>query len=113
IFVPAGLASPLWNELLQKGEKYAAAPVGLGARDTLRVEMKYPLYGNDIDDERDPFSAGLGWVVKIADKDCLGKASMEKAKADGVREKWVGFRMLEKAIPRAGYRAFSFDNEEI
>jgi aminomethyltransferase len=113
IFVPAAKTASLWRALLQKGSDLGVQPIGLGARDTLRTEMKYPLYGNDISDVTDPFMAGLGWVVKMDAKDFLGKDILLQKKAEGPKQKWVGFKMLERGIPRHGYRVFSFDNEEI
>lgn len=113
IFVPASKTASLWRELLEKGEDLGVQPIGLGARDTLRTEMKYPLYGNDIGDDTNPFEAGLGWVVKLEAKDFLGKAVLIEKKAEGPKKKWVGFKMLERGIPRHGYKTFSFDNQEI
>jgi len=94
-----GDAPALWDAIVAKGVK----PVGLGARDTLRLEMKYALYGNDIDDTTNPLEAGLGWVVKLAKPDFVGKAALAKIKAEGLRRKLVGFEMVERGIPRHGY----------
>jgi aminomethyltransferase len=112
IFVPAKRTSALWNELLNLGVEFQVQPIGLGARDTLRTEMKYSLYGQEIDDTTNPYSAGLGWVVKPAAKDFLAKEIILKGK-ENLTHKLVGFRMLERGIPRQGYSLFSFDNKEI
>lgn len=112
IFVPAEKTAKLWQTLLKEGEAFGVQPIGLGARDTLRTEMKYPLYGNDIGDTTNPYAAGLGWVVKPDAKDFLGKAKVLENKAS-LTKKWIGFKMLERGIPRHGYKVFSFDNTEI
>lgn len=113
VFVPNSLAETLWNALMEKGADLGTKPVGLGARDTLRTEMKYSLYGNEIDDGTNPFSAGLGWVVKPTKKDFLGKEPMVAGKASGLKQKLIGFELTDRGIPRAGYRLLSFDNKEI
>lgn len=113
IFVPVGKTVSLWRELLQQGSEFGVQPIGLGARDTLRTEMKYSLYGHEIDDESNPYEAGLGWVVKPAKKDFLGKDKMEAVKASGLKRKLIGLKLLEKGIPRQGYSLFSFDKKEI
>lgn len=113
VFVDASGAAALWSELLSKGQDLGVQAIGLGARDTLRTEMKYSLYGHEIDDVSNPFEAGLGWVVKPQAKDFIGKAPMMAVKEKGLRHKLVGFTMLEKGIPRQGYSLFSFDNREI
>ncbi len=113
IFVPTSKAVALWRELLLKGEDFPAKPIGLGARDTLRTEMKYPLYGNELTDLTNPYSAGLGWVVKPDKKDFMGREQMLAAKEAGLPQKLVGFKMLDKGIPRHSYPLFSFDNKEI
>jgi aminomethyltransferase len=113
IFLPNAHAVAFWNDLLEKGKDLGAAPIGLGARDTLRTEMKYSLYGNEITDETSALEAGLGWVVKFTKGDFIGKAPLEKQKAQGLKNKLVGFKMVEKGIPRHDYPLFSFDNIEI
>lgn len=113
VFVEAEGAVALWRELLEKGAKYGVKPIGLGARDTLRTEMKYSLYGHEIDDTTNPYAAGLGWVIKPAKKDFMGKNLILQARDKGLEKKLIGFRMLEKGIPRQGYSLFSFDNKEI
>jgi aminomethyltransferase len=113
IFVPKDLTVTMWQELLEKGKDLGVLPIGLGARDTLRTEMKYSLYGHEIDDESNPYEAGLGWVVKPGQKDFLGKDKIEAYKAQGLKRKLIGFKSLERGIPRQGYSLFSFDKKEI
>ena len=103
IFIEAGGAPALWNELLQKGQEYGVQPIGLGARDTLRTEMKYSLYGHEIDDTTNPYEAGLGWVIKPVAKDFMGKNKIVRAKESGLKRALVGFQTTEKGIPRQGY----------
>jgi aminomethyltransferase len=113
IFVPTQKASELWNALLESGQKFGIEPIGLGARDTLRTEMCYSLYGHEIDDVMNPYSANLGWVIKPAAKDFIGKTILTSQREKGLPQKLVGFKMLEKGIPRQGYTLFSFDKREI
>jgi aminomethyltransferase len=80
--------------------------VGLGARDSLRLEMAYPLYGNDIDDETTPFEAGTGWTVKMKKGDFVGKQPLEAQLAKGLTRKLVGFKLLERGFPRHTYPVF-------
>jgi aminomethyltransferase len=79
------------------------APIGLGARDTLRLEMRYPLYGNDIDDTTNPLEAGLGWVVKPAKGEFIGREAIERVRAAGPTRRLVGLEMTERSVPRHGY----------
>jgi aminomethyltransferase len=97
-------AEKLWNALLQEGQADGVKPCGLGARDSLRTEMKYALYGNDIDDAHTALEAGLGWIVKL-DKagGFIGKEALEKQKAAGVKRKLVGFELTGSGVPRHGY----------
>ncbi|WP_224245271.1 glycine cleavage system aminomethyltransferase GcvT [Hyalangium gracile] len=97
-------AEKLWNALLEEGQADGVKPCGLGARDSLRTEMKYALYGNDIDDAHTALEAGLGWIVKL-DKPggFIGKEALEKQKAAGVHRKLVGFEVTGSGIPRHGY----------
>jgi len=113
IFVRAEKAVELWQTLLREGERFGVQPIGLAARDTLRTEMKYSLYGNDIDDGSDAYGAGLGWVVKAQQKDFLGKAQMLAKKEQAGAKRLVGFELLDKGIPRNGYRVYSHDGSEI
>lgn len=113
VFVPNDLVVKLWSELLERGQDLGTKPVGLGARDTLRTEMKYSLYGHEIDDTTNPYEAGLGWVVKPAKKDFIGKAAMVAVRDAGIKRKLVGFTLGDRGIPRQGYSLLSFDNKEI
>jgi glycine cleavage system T protein (aminomethyltransferase) len=87
LYAPADRTDKLWTALLGAGRADGAAPIGLGARDTLRLEMKYALYGNDIDETTNALEAGLGWVVKPAKGDFIGREALEKVRAEGVRRK--------------------------
>ena len=104
LYAPAGEAARLWSALLEAGRADGIQPIGLGARDTLRLEMKFALYGNDIDQTTNPLEAGLGWVVKPAKGDFLGRAAIETMRAKGVPRKLVGLEMVERQVPRHGYR---------
>jgi len=103
LFCANGDAVTLWNAILAKGAAHGIAPVGLGARDTLRLEAKLALYGNDIDETTNPYEAGLGWVVKLDHGEFVGQAALRKVKAEGVTRKLVGFEMRERGIARHGY----------
>ncbi|MBI2553254.1 MAG: glycine cleavage system aminomethyltransferase GcvT [Candidatus Rokubacteria bacterium] len=104
LYVSAGQAVDLWDALMDAGKADGIVPVGLGARDTLRLEMKYALYGNDIDQTTNPIEAGLGWVVKIGKGEFIGRPAVERVKAEGPRRKLVGFEMVDRAVARHGYR---------
>ena len=95
-------ARTIWDAIFAAGAAQGIQPIGLGARDTLRLEMGYCLYGNDIDDTTSPLEAGLGWVTKFT-KDFTARPIIEKQKANGVSRKLVGFEMQEKGIPRHDY----------
>ncbi len=97
-----GAADKIWDAIFAAGTPQGLKPVGLGARDTLRLEMGYCLYGNDIDDTTSPLEAGLGWITKFT-KEFTSKEIFAKQKAEGVERKLVGFEMIEKGIPRQGY----------
>ena len=103
VFVPAGKTVALWTEFLEKGRDLGVEAIGLGARDTLRTEMKYSLYGHEIDDTTNPYEAGLGWVVKPMAKDFLSKEKIVAVKEKGLSRKLIGFEMTERGIPRQGY----------
>jgi len=104
LYVPAERAERLWHALMDAGQADGIQPIGLGARDTLRLEMKFALYGNDIDQTTNPLEAGLGWVVKPAKGDFIGREAIEAARARGIGRKLVGFEMQDRAVPRHGYR---------
>lgn len=94
----------IWKAVFDAGKEFGIKPVGLGARDTLRLEMGFCLYGNDIDDTTSPIEAGLGWITKFTDeKEFIDKAFLLKQKNEGVKRRLVGFKMIDKGIPRHGY----------
>ena len=95
-------ANKIWEAIFNAGAQQGIKPIGLGARDTLRLEMGYCLYGNDIDDTTSPLEAGLGWITKFT-KDFTAREILEKQKAEGVAQKLVGIEMVEKGIPRHDY----------
>lgn len=97
-----GSASTIWDAIFNLGAPQGLKPIGLGARDTLRLEMGFCLYGNDIDDTTSPLEAGLGWITKFS-KDFTARPILEKQKAEGVVRKLVGFEMVDKGIPRHHY----------
>jgi aminomethyltransferase len=107
LYCPPDRAAALWNALLDAGSEEGLVPAGLGARDSLRTEMKYALYGNDIDDVHTPLEAGLGWTVKWDKGDFVGRAALERQKQAGVGRKLVGLEMREPGIPRHGYPLLS------
>jgi aminomethyltransferase len=96
-------AEALWFALLEEGKADGLIPAGLGARDSLRTEMKYALYGSDIDDDHTPLEAGLGWIVKWDKGDFVGREALVAQKAAGVKRKLVGFELTGQGIPRAHY----------
>ena len=102
LFVAPEHAVQVWNALLEKGKPLGVMACGLGARDSLRTEVKNALYGNDIDDAHTPLEAGMNWVVKLEKPDFIGKRALEEQKASGITRKLVGFE-TEKLIPRHGY----------
>lgn len=105
IYVSNEDAPVLWAALWKAGEEFGLENIGLGARDTLRLEMGFCLYGNDIDDTTSPIEAGLGWITKMVEgKDFIDRPVMERLKAEGISRKLVAFEMTERAIPRHGYR---------
>lgn len=113
VFVPSASASQLWGAFLEQGQEFGVKAIGLGARDTLRLEKKYSLYGHEIDENINPYAAGLGWVIKPGLKDFVGKSIILKQKEEGLPLVLVGFKLLDKGIPRQGYSLFSFDNQEM
>ena len=101
----------LWQQILNQGGQWGCVPVGLAARDTLRMEMKYPLYGNDLDEKTNPYCMGLSWAVKNSKK-FIGSEALSK-KQGAIQQKWVGFQLLNnnKGIPRKNYSVFLKDNK--
>ncbi len=107
-------ADRIWNAIFEAGAEFGIKPVGLGARDTLRLEMGFCLYGNDIDDTTSPIEAGLGWITKFVEgKEFTNRAALEKQKAEGVSRKLVGFEMVDRGIPRHGYKLVDAEGTEI
>ncbi|HUL57961.1 MAG TPA: glycine cleavage system aminomethyltransferase GcvT [Anaeromyxobacteraceae bacterium] len=104
LFCPPDRASKLWDTLLDAGQPEKIAPCGLGARDSLRLEMAYRLYGSDMDDTTTPLEAGLAWVVKLDKGEFVGRDALVRQKEQGLARKLVGFVLTEKGIPRHGYR---------
>lgn len=107
-----GAAEKIWDAIFEAGKASGLKPIGLGARDTLRLEMGYCLYGNDIDDSTSPLEAGLGWITKFT-KDFTAREILETQKANGVSRKLVGFEMIDKGIPRHGYQICDKEGNEI
>jgi aminomethyltransferase len=103
LYVAASDAGRVWRRLLQAGESVGLVPAGLGARDTLRLEMGYALYGNDIDRKTTPLEAGLGWLVKLDKGPFVGREALRRQKEEGIRRRLRGFRLTERGFPRAGY----------
>lgn len=97
-------APSIWQALMERGKPHGVCAAGLGARDTLRLEMKYSLYGHEITEETNPIEAGLGWVVKLdGPDDFIGKAAIAQVKKAGLSRRLAGFRMTDRGIPRQGY----------
>jgi aminomethyltransferase len=109
LFVPDAVARALWREILDRGEAAGLQPCGLGARDTLRLEMGYPLHGNDISPERTPLEAGLSWAVAMEKGDFRGRAALVRQKEEGVPARLRALRMAGKLIPRSHYDVLDGD----
>jgi aminomethyltransferase len=103
LYLPADRTAQVWRRLLDAGGDDGLVPAGLGARDSLRLEMGYALYGNDIDDRRTPLEAGLAWITKLDKGDFIGRDAIVAQKEAGVAEKLVGFICQERGFPRHGY----------
>jgi aminomethyltransferase len=103
IFVDPDKASVLWNAVLETGAPDGILPVGLGARDTLRLEAKFSLYGHEITADTNPLEAGLGWAVKLKNDDFIGRDALKTIKENGLTRSLIGFAMIDKGIPRDGY----------
>ena len=107
-------AETIWKAVFEAGAEYGIKPIGLGARDTLRLEMGYCLYGNDIDDTTSPIKAGLGWITKFTEsKEFIDKELLLKQKKEGVSSQLVGFEMIDRGIPRHGYEIVDEENDAI
>ena len=109
VYVPWASGPQVWRSLMEAGVPHGMKPVGLGARDTLRLEMKYPLYGHELTDETNPLEAGLGWVTKLQKPSFQGKAAILQAQSQGLKRKLVGLKLLDRGIPRQGYPLWSPD----
>jgi aminomethyltransferase len=103
LYVGAADAASLWQRILEAGDGVRVLPIGLGARDSLRLEMGYALYGNDIDENHTPLEAGLGWVVKLDKGEFIGRDALAELKQTGLRQKLVGFVLGDRGFPRHGY----------
>ncbi|MEQ8474931.1 glycine cleavage system aminomethyltransferase GcvT [Fulvivirga sp.] len=105
-------AEMIWNKIMEAGAEFDIKPIGLGARDTLRMEMGYCLYGNDIDDTTSPLEAGLGWITKFT-KEFTNSTALQKQKEAGVTKKLVGFKMIDRGIPRHDYEIHDANGNNI
>ena len=112
LYVSNKNATKLWNKIIQVGEKYNLQPIGLGARDTLRLEMGYCLHGSDINDQINPIEAGLDWICK-KNVDYIGKNAIDSDRENNPSKKLIGFTLTEKGIPRSGYKIFNSNGNEI
>lgn len=113
IFYPAANASALWNELLEVGSAHGLKPCGLGARDTLRLEVCYPLHGHELSDTVSALASGVGWVVKFDKGDFIGRSALYKEKTQGGKFKLVGLEVLDKGIIREGAKISAKDGLEL
>jgi aminomethyltransferase len=111
VFVPDAVARQLWRDLMGMGGPLGVEPCGLGARDTLRLEMGYPLHGNDISEHRTPLEAGLSWAVALDKGDFRGRDALVRKKEEGVAARLRGLRMADRLIPRAHYPVFAGGEE--
>jgi aminomethyltransferase len=103
IFVENARAGELWDEILERGRRHGIGPAGLGARDTLRFEVSYCLYGNELSEDVSPLESGIGWTVKLKKSHFIGKPALERLKAAGLPHKLVGFEVQQRAIARHGF----------
>jgi aminomethyltransferase len=105
-------AETIWNNVFKAGADFGIKPIGLAARDTLRLEMGYCLYGNDLDDTTSPIEAGLGWITKFT-KDFIDSDRFKKQKEEGVSRKLVAFKMIDRGIPRQDYKILDASDNEL
>lgn len=103
MYLPSHAAVDLWRSLLRVGRPDGLQPAGLGARDSLRLEMGYPLYGNELGEDRSPLESGLSWIVKLDQGDFLGRDALLRLKEAGVSNRLAGFQLRERGFPRPGY----------
>jgi aminomethyltransferase len=115
VYIPSDAATShrVWNELIEAGKEFGVVPAGLGARNTLRLEGKLPLYGHEISDTINVWEAGLDRFLKMDKGDFIGRAALEKAKAEGVKRILVGLETIERGIPRDGYKVLDLHGKEI
>ncbi len=111
IFCEKDATPKIWNSILELGEDEGLKPAGLGARDTLRLEVNYPLYGNDIDDKHNPYEAGLGWIVKPDKGSFIGKDAILADKESGIRQKLMAFMLDVRGVPRAHCEIYTDDSK--
>jgi len=111
LYFDSDKAVEVWDKLLKVGKEFGVKPIGLGARDTLRIESGYSLYANELSREINPFEAGIGFVVKLDKGDFVGKYALLKIKGQGLKRKVVAFEMLERGIPRQDYEIYKGDNK--
>ncbi|MCO5230060.1 MAG: glycine cleavage system aminomethyltransferase GcvT [Chitinophagales bacterium] len=112
LYFPKEKSAEIWKKIFEAGAPQGIKPIGLGARDTLRLEKGYCLYGNDIDDNTSPIEAGLSWVTSLK-KDFVGKEAIVNSKEQGLKNKLVGFKMIDRGIPRHGYEIGDADGNVI
>jgi aminomethyltransferase len=112
IYVKNNDAKRVFSAIMEAGKDHGIKPIGLGARDTLRLEMGFCLYGNDINDATSPIEAGLGWITKF-EKDFTNAANIKAQKEAGIKRKLVAFEMMERAIPRAHYEIVNAEGEQV
>jgi aminomethyltransferase len=112
IYIPNAYAAAAWDAIIAAGAPFGLEPIGLGARDTLRLEMGFCLYGNDIDDTTSPIEAGLGWITKFS-KEFTNSAALKAQKEAGVARKLVGIKLLERGVPRHGYPIVDADGNAV
>ena len=113
IYADADKITQIWDAIMSSGADAGIVPVGLGARDTLRLEMGYALYGNDIDDTTSPLEAGLGWITKLQKGDFIDRQRYVEQKAAGLSQRLVGLRMEGRRVPRHDYKIFDAEGQEI
>jgi aminomethyltransferase len=112
LYIPNAVAENVWNRLFEVGESYGIKPIGLAARDTLRLEMGFCLYGNDINDSTSPLEAGLGWITKFS-KEFVNSNQLKIQKEKGITKKLVGFELIDRGIPRNGYDITNSNGDKI
>lgn len=114
LYFPPEVAMTIWNAIFEAGKPEGIKPIGLGARDTLRLEMAFCLYGNDLDDTTSPIEAGLGWITKFVDgKNFTNRAALERQKQEGVSHRLCAFELVDKGIPRHGYEIVDAEGNAI